>query len=547
LTLLATASVSTVAGADDAGECSLYDQVDKYQLLRRISLDLRHQPPSYDEYRALDAEDTVPDYIVDEYLASDEFKAVAQRYHEKLYWPNLGSAQILSTLFILRSGPGNVKYLNSNRRSQTYRGGTALHACQNKPQTEIQPDYQSGDVPECEPVVDNGVEFCLEGWTEVHPYWEEDPTATVRVCAFDAQTAETASLPPPPNGNGNGNSDQPPVQCNDGLDSEQSPGCGCGPNLKFCWGDGVAELVRDELEEQLIRTVDDHTTGGFGYSDMLVTPRIHSNGRLQFYSRYLAQMSTPNKTYNVWHEGDAPLDDDPDFLARTWSVEERAGAHSGILTLPGYTLRFQTNRGRANRARIIFQNTHFEPSSEPDTEGCSDDTDDLTQRCTCRYCHAALEPLAAYFAPIAQSGSALMGDFESYREDCIRPEGKLEGPLKNFDPWCDRFWITDPDNERAGWRITHEFADEAHADIANNTEQGPAGLAESMISDGSFARGTVQHLFEHFIGREMNLSASDSLNEIAVLDELAAELQADDDFVAAVKRTITLEQYGRLR
>lgn len=524
------------SSAQAADECSLYGEVDKYQLLRRLSLDLRHQVPSYEEYRALDDEETVPEQLVDEYLASDEFKTVARRYHDKLLWPRLvGGVQILSTQFLLRSGPGDVNFLNSTMRSRTYRGGTALHACQNKPQVEIQPDYQLGDPPTCETVSEDGVDYCLEGYVNVHPYWIEDPNVTVRLCAFEAQTRESYDSP------------QGTMSCNTNERIDQIAECGCGPNINYCWGERSAEEFLAEMEEQVLLTVADHTTGGLGYSEMLTTPSIHMNGRLAFYQKYLAQMTQINNTYNAWQPGDAPQQEAPSFFDMDWYVAERSGPHSGILTMPAYTLRFQTNRGRANRARVAFENRYFEPPTGEDTEGCSDDTDDLTQRCTCRYCHGTLEPLAAYWAPLAEAGSALVDGLATYREDCIAPPGFEPGPGTGFDASCGRFYVTDGANERAGWLLTHEFADEAHPEVEANVVAGPAKFAETIILDGSFSRGAVEHVFEHFVGREMNLSSGDVDNEIELLEELAIDLETHDDFVRLVKNVVSRPEYRRVR
>jgi len=293
----------------------------------------------------------------------------------------------------------------------------------------------------------------------------------------------------------------------------------------------------------------DHTTGGLAYSEMLTTPSIHMNGRIAFYQKYLAQMTNLGNTYNAWQPGDAPQQDDPGFFDREWYVAERSGPHSGILSMPAYTLRFQTNRGRANRARIAFENRYFEPPSSDDTEGCSSDSDDLTERCTCRYCHGTLEPLAAFWAPVAEAGSALVDGFPTYRDDCITPAGSQQGPgMGGFDPTCDRFYVTDSDNERAGWLLTHEFADEeTHPEVNANVAAGPAQFAENIILDGSFSRGAVEHVFEHFIRHEMNLAASDPYNEIQLLEELAIDLETHDEFVRLVKSVIELEQYRRVR
>ena len=107
LTSLAATTLAPTALAEESDDaikdgaiCSLYEPIDKYQLLRRLSLDLRHRLPSYEAYRQLDGEDTVPDSVVEEYLQSDEFRETIRRYHRKLLWPNISNVQLATVGFI---------------------------------------------------------------------------------------------------------------------------------------------------------------------------------------------------------------------------------------------------------------------------------------------------------------------------------------------------------------------------------------------------------------------------------------------------------------
>lgn len=554
LTSLATTTLAPNALAaetddapKDAAMCSLYEPIDKYQLLRRLSLDLRHRLPSYEAYRQLDGEDIVPDSLLEDYLQSDEFRETIRRYHRKLLWPNISNVKLATVGFILRNSnttaggppkePNGLVYLNNPQRSVKYRGGNNLHSCQDKPQTSIQTGYKLGETPTCETVVDQGVEYCLEGYVEMQPYWESDPNKTIKLCAFEAQTTATASQK---NGPPNGNGPVETISCNEPV-SYNNPQCGCGPNASYCWGGDVPATVLETMEEQILRTVDDHTIGGRAYSAMLTTSEVYTNDRLAFFQRFLAPMSGPERTYNAWHEGDGPLPDSPDYTSTNWYATTRGEGHSGILTLPAFTLRFQTNRSRANRFRISFTNSYFVPSSEPDTEGCNETTDNLSERCTCRYCHLTLEPLAAHFAGIAEAGTTLVDSFEIDRPECV-----TTGQQPGFDPWCGRFWVTDAEADNAGRLITHQYAQENPA-VQTAIDAGPRGLAQSAIDDGSFARGTVQHVFSHFVGREMNLDLSSIEDETPLLDQLAQEFQAQDDFVALVKRIVELDAYRRIR
>ena len=65
----------------------------------------------------------------------------------------------------------------------------------------------------------------------------------------------------------------------------------------------------------------------------------------------------------------------------TWAPVDRKGLHAGVLTLPGYLLRFQTDRGRANRMRITMTCEYFVPPAKMEpAPGCQPDGNDLTKR-----------------------------------------------------------------------------------------------------------------------------------------------------------------------
>jgi len=233
--------------------------------------------------------------------------------------------------------------------------------------------------------------------------------------------------------------------------------------------------------------------------------------------------------------------------------------HSGILTLPIFSLRFQTNRGRANRFRTVFTKQYFVPSDtpeDPELTGCDPDSDDLTQRCTCRDCHQLLEPLAANWAMVSEAGSALMSDrsvFPIYQPEC----DQTLSPQERFR--CSRFYVTDEGQQNPGVLISHQYAyveegeepeavlSPLHYQIYQNLEAGPRGAAQKIIDSGEFHAAMVQHLFEHFMGREMNFDAGDPNNEVALFSTLTDEFKAHDNFKTMVKRIVMLDQYRSVR
>jgi len=514
------------APSEPAPECTRSQELDRFQLLRRLSLDLRHRLPSYEEYRSLDDEPDVPEALVDEMLASDEFRIVMRRFHESLLWPNVSTVGLNNQNAQLNKNADDIWRLPAGARQRAYRGQNGS-TCGDFEQLDFDRDGRpvprapTGDVP-----------YPQEGWVEVAPYWA--PANLLRVCAFDAQTATEGTL-------ANGTV----VSCN-GPDAQGAAECGCGPNLRNCYGPRaqVAEPIWAAMREQLLRLVDDVTVGGRPYSELLTSRRTHVNGPLLFWWRYLANMVALNRTYNPLSDDELPGADAPDWTDQSWTVVERGGPQAGVLTLPAYALRFQTNRGRANRFRIVFTGQYFVPPANLDDTDCDPVAEDLTQRCNCRTCHQVLEPLAAHFATTAEAGSALITDRERFplrNDSCI---GRVN------DPKCNRFWVTDPTRHNAGALAPYQFTDvddALHRQILENLESGPPGLVARVLDDGTFASATVRNLFHTLMAREMNLDPLADDSEIDLLAELTAELRETDDLPALVARLVSLPQYRRVR
>ena len=113
-----------------------------------------------------------------------------------------------------------------------------------------------------------------------------------------------------------------------------------------------------------------------------------------------------------------------------------------------FMLRFQTNRSRANRFRIVFTGQYFIPPEQPETAEsgeCEEVTADVTQQCTCRYCHQVLEPLAQYWGGFFEAGSVENSDMEIYMSLCDPRQYEPGGEFENIDvetmpPLCANFY-----------------------------------------------------------------------------------------------------------
>jgi hypothetical protein len=239
------------------------------------------------------------------------------------------------------------------------------------------------------------------------------------------------------------------------------------------------------------------------------------------------------------------------FTDTAWTQAERQAPHSGLLTLPSFTLRFQTNRGRANRFRVVFTHQSFIPPATTTDSDCDPTAADLTQRCLCRHCHQVLEPLAAHFGGIAEAGSSVIAGspaFPVYQAACDPTLPANEG--RELPRGCTRFYVTDPEAHAPGTLQAHQYADiddAVHRQIAANLASGPEGLAQSAIELGLFHGAITRHLFLMLMGRELLLDPGERDNEIGLLEELTTEFRSHDDIRALARRLVLLPQYRRVR
>jgi len=535
----ATTMLSSAAFAADE-QCSFYRDLPIERQLRRLAIDLKGTVPDMADYDAIAGKDNMPQEIVDAYLASDEFRLQMRRYHEGLLWTN--PALVLGDVgFSLSTNTvnGNVLHsVSSVTKRRLYRGGDGTHVCQDKPQSAL--GYDAFGMPNTELMgTDTAGDWYAEGYVEVHPYWEADPAKTIKVCAFDAQASETYTLAPP-------DPDAGTHSCDTNIAIGKTKFCGCGPNLNYCMLTSVVQTrVQLDIREQMLRYIDLFTSGSRPYSEIITGKTAHYNGPLVHYFRYLAQRQTLARTQNATTPSDGKLPDLKYTDADNWVSIEREAPHAGVLTLPAFLLRFQTNRGRANRYRIAFLGEYFQPPSTKDVN-CAKETDDLTQRCVCRNCHVTLEPLAAYFGQFAEAGSMSVRDFpRSYATaaECAQ----VISPRSSG--YCDRFYsvvpdLQDPDIRRYRLKAL-QYADADHPTIQPNFDAGPLAWAQLDIDSGAFHEVATEHLFEFFMKRPPNLDPTSPDFEGDLIAEIAKEFKATDDFRLAVQRLVALPLYRR--
>jgi hypothetical protein len=538
---IALVTAVTTGARADGEQCRLHRDVSIERLLRRLSIDLRGTLPDVAEYDAVAGQDAIPDAVLQGYLDSDEFRVQMRHHHEDLLWtnPNAVLAEVGFSLGTTNVGSSTVYAVTSTSARKLYRGGDGTHVCQDKPQSAL--GFDAAGFPNTEPAGSDAVgAYVAEGWIDVHPYWEPDAQKTIRVCAFDAQATQSYTLPAT-------DPDAGVHTCDDVFAPGKAKPCGCGPDLSYCMvTSAVQNTVLASMREQLLRLVDDHTDGTRPYSELLTTKRAYANGPLVHYFTYLAQRQSFARIQSFHTAADGKLPALKFTESDTWAAYDREDPHSGILTLPAYLLRFQTNRGRANRYRIAFQGQYFQPPSTKDM-ACDKEGDDLVRRCVCRNCHMTLEPLAAHFGKFAEAGSASMRDFppsfDAYKA-CAQ-----SSPITS-NAYCDRFYVPAPDladPDIRPYRLKPlRFADASHPLIQPHFDAGPGALAQADIDSGLFHQIAVDHLFERLMKRPPDLDPTSPDFEGELLDEIAKEFRAHDNLKLVVTRLVKLPTYRRM-
>lgn len=524
LTLSALGLAREAHADDDGPMCSEYHAIDGYQLLRRLSLDLRGDIPTVEEYASVDAasdEDaarTAAEAAIDDYLDSDGFRMSMRRYHQAMLWPNTSNIQLTDIAVTIKKDPNGILRIASPSRANKLHG-VLDGSCGNfeQPAADFDPAFPG------EHRLKAGK---AEGYRMIAPYW--DPSNPLKVCTNEARETE----------NVNG------VDCSTRAATNEA-GCGCGPDLQFCFAPASATQtpLHQSFQEQLLRSVDDAVTGAVPYTDLLLGTEAWQDGRIAFFKKHLANSPSFGKTWDAPDPHEQILD--KDFTDLTWTKVDRGAEHAGVLTLPEYLLKFQTARGRVNRFRNAFLCQAFEPPTSTEDTGCDDNAADLTKRCTCRYCHSTLEPMATSFSLFAQAGTTSLADPVQFP--------RQDSTCKPNDQTCKRFYVNDPDNPRFGFLQPLEFAD-AHPEYTDRFEKGPRALVtEALWIDGDESQGarsdvgsvancSARRAFTFFVRRDPDPSEED------LIESLATDFAASNfDFKSLVKEVVMLEQYRRVR
>jgi hypothetical protein len=491
LTAFAAVTLLMMISPAQAQVCEDASIQSELQYLRRLSLDLRGYLPTVEEYQRVVADGHVGDDSVDDMLGSDGFTHQVRTYHTTLLWSNLATQRLTNNNFRLVAGRGRnagspLSSISVGRRT-AYRGGQV--GCRDEP-AEFDEDGSIVTIEEESPPGSGNV-VRREGFVEVEPYWA--PGTIVKVCAFDAQVNEVGT-----------NQRGRPVQCSQGVAAE----CGCGPNLQWCFGGNSERRVLEAMIEQSLDVAVRTVTEDRPYTDVINGTNYRVNGPLTHYYKHLTAAG-PNFVAASTDPG-FTLPDLP-FGQDEWvSVSGANYGHSGLLTLPGFLLKFQSNRGRANRFYEAFLCRSFtapEGGLPASTDPCNEEQD-LTKRCGCAFCHQAVEPAAAHWGRWSEAGVAPMPDSQFPRYNRICDPGESGQAGNNF--LCRRFYITDEESPYAGQLHAYEFADD-HPDRADIIEAGPARLAQTAIETGEFASCAVSRMWDELMDQPAGTADNEAI------------------------------------
>ncbi|MEM1023731.1 MAG: hypothetical protein AAGJ19_08615 [Myxococcota bacterium] len=477
--------------------------------LRALSLDLTGVTPGEADYQRL-ADGESLESLVDEMLASQDFIQRVVRSHRALLLNNVDNVGLTNFRTSFTRDRATEIYWRRGA-AQTYRGQQVR--CLDEP-------ARFG--PEGEILTTTEAEARREGWVMVSPYW--DPQSSIKVCAFDAQTAEVS-----PRGNACGSSD--------GL---RDAGCGCGENLNRCrYGSNI--IINRSFAEDVNRRVAAVIEQGLPYSALFTSRTAFVNGPILHFYRHQAGLSAGVSLLPLSVDLER-MPDIPFTEADTWVEVNLPEHHAGVLTSPAFLLRFQTNRARASR----FYDTFLcQPFSAPDGGLPVVDPDvlpepDLQKRDGCAYCHALLEPAASHWGRWTEQGAGFLDPeaFPSYREECR--ECGLTG--RGCSRTCRSFYVdraTLPAEEPfLGYLDVFMFLRDQHL---GNVDLGPAHLVESSIVDDRFPICTARRLMESLFGRSLFPEENERIDDLT-LDFVASDL----DYKALVKAVVLSDVYGRL-
>jgi hypothetical protein len=480
--LFTWAFLASAAETDDLGECPIYepdtcptdsDDLSDTEWLRALSLDLRGNIPTFDEYAAVASGDRLPEDFLDEWLDSPEFRDRVVRLHRAVLYNNLGGlpkglSSDSAELYIASTATGTADdYFY--RMIHPY-ARAAREACASRQATPDNPD----------------------GWVYVDdPFWA--PGTTVKVCQPDANPAEFT-----PAG----------VACGSYAGS-LDPACGCGPQLRYCnppdWRERVVAGFNQEVEERIRHLL----AADASYLDLLEGRTMWVNGPMVHYLRY-QRWQAQSMSLEEYPVDASMLPNLPATAESTWRPVTLGPEQSGVLTSAAYLMRFTVNRARAKRFYEGFRCEPFVPPPDGIALGTSTSLD-VAKRPGCSSCHYTLEPAAATWGRWMPFGAGYLdpAEYPSYNEEC-RTCAALK--VSACSAVCRNAYVVDAvaaeQNPYLGQLAALQFLSE---DDRILPELGPKELVRRSVADGSLQACVASTAAEQFLGVHPDAALRDTL------------------------------------
>ena len=506
-------TLSATALADPGASeptCPIVDSdLDPYRYLRALSLDLRGVIPGPEDYAVVDEEGEVPEWLIDDWLDEPAFADRVVRLHRDLLWNNVSEQRLYAVPASLSSSDGILYRRNTPAR--TYRGGDVY--CGN---------FEAEKGPDGEYLTyDDGEGRLQEGYVWVKPYWS--PNEEVKVCAFDAQTNPVSPLG---------------TDCSDRT-TWSDPYCGCGPEMRWCSVGSERAKPAEAMGTDVDLRIANIVQNDLPWTEVLTGRTMYMNGPLAYYYKHQLNVYGGVRLDQAAVAADAIPDldwADED----TWVPVELSEHSAGVLTSPGFLLRFQTNRSRANVFYNSFLCTPFQapPDGIPNVTD-ADPTLDLTQRDGCNYCHELLEPSAAHWGRWTESGAGFLDPqlyptFDETCEVCATSNDACSDE-------CRRYYVTDAltseEDPYIGYLRSYEFVGEVFGD---NIDEGPKKLVRETMVDGRLA-GCASHTAATWL---MGSEPTD----LEWVDDVAGRFSESNwSYKELVKDIVTSDNYRRVR
>lgn len=453
------------------------DTLSPTRWLRATSLALRGLIPTPEEYGAIaaatpDSLEATVSALVDEWLVSDAFADRFVRLHRDLFWNNISDQRLHAVNVTLTPASGaTAHWTRLGTMATRYRGRSVR--CLDEP-ARFDDDGNILTTPQADG-------SNREGWVWVNPYWA--PDTTLKVCAFDAQDRLTSQ---------NG------VACdtNQGLAERD---CGCGPNLRWCASAAQMDVIQRAFMDDLERRVRDVIQDDRSYLDLFTSTKSWVNGPMVHFLKYQTRLTRVRIEPVLTDVSRLP--ELPFTATDTWVEVDLGDHHAGLLTSPSYLLRFQTERARANRFYTAFLCQPFNPPAGglPVADEAAIREPDLQLRDGCSYCHALLEPAAAYWARFGERGMSWLDPavFPAYDASCAAcARSGLACPTR-----CTTHYVMNPltasEGRWLGWLTGYVFRREDHM---LSIEAGPKLLAYRSAVDGRLPRCTARTAAERLFG-----------------------------------------------